>query len=60
MSKVSKFLEALDNLCREHGVWLEIDDDSVNLVDENYGIIAIGLYSDDDSQTYKVAIDCSN
>lgn len=57
MVKVKKFLEALDKISRECGVWIDtsdIDYGTVKLIDENLDTIATGLENDDDTQEYIV------
>lgn len=57
IEKVGSFLEALDDLSREHGVWIDTEgvfSGRINLINENLDIIASGFESDGDSQEYVV------
>lgn len=56
MSKIVKFLEALDKISRECEVWIDTSDinGTINLIDENLNTIATGLENDDDTQEYIV------
>lgn len=55
MSKLSKFLEELDELSRKHEIWIQVNDTNyVDLIDGEYNVIAKGLYNDENTQEYLV------
>lgn len=59
MSKLGKFLGELDVLSRKYGIWIDVNEysETVNLVNEDLDVIAVGLHCDEDTQEYLVKED---
>lgn len=59
LTKVLAFIQALTELSKEHGIWIDANENikELNLVDENLSVIALDIRYDENTQTYSVKED---